>query len=73
MNNWQYGQGGPMQQDYNSTQINDGRQVRLPDGRMGTVADLVKFYGGSQQQGSQFHPTDLQEMQRQQAMGGFRG
>lgn len=68
MNNWQYGQGGPMQQAAYNQNLNGDQYVRLPDGNIGTIGDLVKYYSGGQQQ-QQFHPADLQEMQRQQSMG----
>ena len=68
MNNWTTGQGGPMQQSAYNQNFSNDQYVKLPDGSIGTVADLVKFYSGGQPQ-SEVHPTDLQEMQRQQAMG----
>lgn len=63
MNNWQVGKGGPLQQDYLARQPNNGQMVVLPDGRLGSLADLVKYYSGGEDKG--FHPTDLQAMVRQ--------
>lgn len=73
-NNWSVGQGGDFQQQYvDSQQLNPaaGNMIRLPDGRLGKIADLVKYYSGQQGGQSSFHPTDLQQMVRDREV--YRG
>ena len=74
MNNWQFGVGGPLQQKaYEQGSLNMQGDIRLPNGTTGSLGDLVKYYTGGGQDSSVYHPTDLQEMQRQMAMGVKRG
>lgn len=58
-NLWNY-QGGPLQNA--ALEERGERLVRLPDGRMGSVAELVQVLT----KGNTFRPADLQMMVRRQ-------